>query len=99
MSDFDPWDALMIIDGRLRGPKGVKDLRLAVDTGATYTLIAEDTLRRVGYTVFDGGIAEMLTATGVVEVPLLRVSLLQTLGLDFHNQRVGAYTLPEGSEV
>ncbi len=46
---FDPEDGLVVVNVELKGPSGSAILRLALDTGATRTLISTALLTSIGY--------------------------------------------------
>jgi hypothetical protein len=48
-SPFDPRRGLIVIGAELNGPSGAAVLRLAVDTGATSTLVSVAMLVAIGY--------------------------------------------------
>ena len=48
-SEFNAAQGLVIVTARIFGPAADSYLRLALDTGATTTLLNDDTLRLLGY--------------------------------------------------
>jgi aspartyl protease family protein len=82
------------------GPKTWRSLKLAVDTGATYTMLPPDLLFDIGY---DPATAakrlELSTASGLAVAPLLRIRTLKCLGLTVKDVEVVAHHLPPESPV
>ncbi len=97
---FNPQQGLVFVQAELEGPTGVIDVRLALDTGATDSVIGEGMLRGVGY---DPAAApnwvQVATGSAVAHVPLLTVSRLTALGQDRLNFPVLGHTLPPGTSV
>lgn len=100
MSPFNPRQGLIVITAELEGPSGTALLRLALDTGATDTLIGVGMLVAVGY---DPSLAPMrvqvTTGSGVEFAPRLTVSRLKALGRERLIFPVLAHTLPASASV
>ena len=79
------------------GPTGSRVLRMALDTGATYTVINEALLVQIGY---DPGQApnrmRIATASGVAVVSVLKLS---ALGVDRLGFGVLCHTLPSAVTI
>ncbi len=77
---FDPTQGLIVVPTRLFGPAG-DIVRLALDTGATRTVVSWDVVVLVGY---DPAVAaqrvQMTTGSGVEFVPQLIVEKIEALG-------------------
>jgi predicted aspartyl protease len=84
--------------GGLKGDRAV--LRLLVDTGATYTIFPILPLQDLGYTA-NKAVAHrpIVTASGNVNVPLVKVAVFDCLGLHLENFPVALYDLPPASKV
>lgn len=54
--------------------------KLALDTGATDTMVDADRLRSLGYDLSDRPLVKMMTAKGIVQVPDLTVARIKALG-------------------
>lgn len=97
---FDPARDLIITRARLRGPLGDVNVRLALDTGATRTLVNQEALLRAGY---DPGLSRdyirIATASNTEYVPLVAVEMIQALGQERANLRIFAHSLPPGAAV
>ena len=78
---FDPDDGLVIVKAELTGPSGDAILRLALDTGATRTLVNAAMLTSVGY---DPALSpdrfEITTGSGIEYVPQVLLSQMRALG-------------------
>ena len=78
---FDPHQGLIIVQAELEGPSGSAVLRLALDTGATSTLINAAMLVSLGY---DPGLArnrvQVTTGSGVEFAPQITLSKIRVLG-------------------
>ena len=97
---FDAQRGLIVIPTRLWGPHGDVVVRLALDTGATRTLINWDPIVFVGYD--PAGIAprvEVTTGSGVEFVPELSVRSVQALEHVYNDFPVLCHTLPPSAIV
>ena len=82
------------------GPRTWRSLKLAVDTGATHTMLPPDVLLDIGYDPTQATQRlELSTANGLVMVPLVRVQALKCLGLAVQKLDVVAHHLPPESPV
>ena len=91
---------LLIMYVRLRGPKGSRLVRLALDTGATTTMIPPKAALAVGLnparcTAF----RETLTASGKEFIPLVVVPQLRIFESTFRNVSVACHELPAESPI
>jgi len=97
---FDPQQGLVIVKAELTGPSGNALLRLALDTGATRTLVSSSLLVAVGY---DPALAsdrvEVTTGSGVEFAPRIAVSRIIALGRQRNNFPLLAHTLPPSAGV
>ncbi len=88
---------LIVVAAHLFGPLGVRKLDLAVDTGATETLILPEIIHGLGYSPRDGErVTKIRSAIGEEPGYLIRVSRFRTLGHEFPDQLVHAHDLPDG---
>lgn len=78
---FETDASLILVTGTVSGPRGEAELRLAIDTGATETIIVPRVVEELGYSARD---AEVMThaysALGSDDGYLLRVARFATLG-------------------
>ena len=97
---FDPRQGLLIVWAELFGPSGRVRLRLALDTGATGTLINVGHLVAIGY---DPSLAsdrvQVTTGSGVEYVSRLAVSRFKTLGQERAFFPILGHTLPPSASV
>jgi predicted aspartyl protease len=97
---FDPSEGLIVIPVELWGPAGSAVLRLALDTGATSTVINVGLLVAIGY---DPALApdrvQITTGSGVEFAP--RITLRQILALEYQRTDfpVLGHTLPPSAGV
>lgn len=97
---FDPSRRLIVVGAELVGPAGTAVLQLALDTGATRTLIDSTLLLGIGYDPVVAKERVRVTAgSGVEFAPLLSISQLTALGLSCANLSVLALTLPGSAGV
>jgi predicted aspartyl protease len=86
---------LILVPAELEGASGTVPLRLALDTGATRTLIRTGSLAQAGY---DPSQAQtrvgVTTVSGVLWLPQLPVIRFKALGQERRNFSVLAHTLP-----
>ena len=91
---------LILVYAELVGPRGRTMLRLAVDTGASYTMLPPEKLMLVGYAPHIATrTVEILTASGTEWTPLLTVRSLRFLGCTVRRLDVVSHSLPPTSPV
>lgn len=97
---FDPLEGLIIVKCELKGTRGTAIIRLALDTGATRTLINAGILTALGY---DPGASkqryEVTTGSGVEYSPIVIIKNIITLGETRKNYSVLSHTLPPSAGV
>jgi hypothetical protein len=94
---FDPHQGLIIVNTQVVGESGTALLRLALDTGATTTLINAGMLLSVGYDpALSPDRVQITTGSGVEFVTLKR---LIALGKQLTDFPVLCHTLPPSSGV
>jgi predicted aspartyl protease len=97
---FDPQQGLIVVPSELWGPTGSVVLRLALDTGATATLVNIAMLVGVGY---DPALAptrvQVTTGSGVEYVPRVTLSHIRALGQERVDFGVLGHTLPPSAGV
>ena len=91
---FDPAQGLIVVRGDVTGPSGSALLRLALDTGATGTLVNAAMLYALGY---DPAVApdrvEITTGSGVEYAPRISITKLAALGRERNDFPVLCHTL------
>ena len=97
---FNASKGLIVVSTELFGPSGSIIVRLALDTGATGTMVNTGLLAAIGY---DPALApdrvQVTTGSGVEYVPRLPLSLLQSLGQERADFPVLAHTLPPSASI
>ncbi len=97
---FDPRQGLVLVGAELVGPSGTSVLRLALDTGATGTLINAAMLVSIGYDpALEPERLQVTTGSGVEFVPRLRLRRISALGQFRENFPVLCHTLPPTASV
>jgi hypothetical protein len=91
---------LIIVPTRLRGPSGRSIARLALDTGATATVVSWDLVVALGN---DPAIVsariQITTGSGVEFAPRLRVQSIEALGQQRRGFPLLCHTLPPSATV
>lgn len=97
---FDPARRLVLVEARIQGPTGESVLDLAVDTGASLTLISPASLALVGCEI-DPRAPRLAIMTGSRSESVPRVVLprLTALGRSLSNLSVLAHELPSAASV
>jgi predicted aspartyl protease len=99
-SVFNPHSGLVHVRAELFGPTGSIVLRLALDTGATSTLISVGPLTTVGYDPsMVSGRVQVTTGSGVEFAPRIPISQLNALGQQRFAFPVLSHTLPPSSGI
>jgi len=97
---FDSTQGLVIAMAELTGPSGSAIVRLALDTGATGTLINTAIMVSVGY---DPGVSpdrvQVTTGSGVEFVPRVKLEKIEALGRERTDFPVLCHTLPASASV
>jgi predicted aspartyl protease len=97
---FEPHEGLIIIHAEIVGISGSAILRLALDTGATTTLINSAMLVSIGYDpALTRDRVQITTGSGVEFVPRLVVKRLIALGTAQMDFSVLGHTLPPSAGV
>jgi predicted aspartyl protease len=97
---FNPQANSIIVRAELTGPLGSLIIRLALDTGATRTLVTPAILTAIGYDLTAATQSvQMVTASSTLPAPLIIVSKINALGLDRLNLPIIGHTLPVGCQL
>ncbi len=91
---------LIVVRAVLQGPSANGTARLALDTGATRTLIRRAVLTTLGYdpsttTVF----TETATASGIERLPIVKLAAIAALGVTKTDIDLVCHDLPSGTDV
>lgn len=93
---FDRVRRLIVVLGSVWGPRGRRELRLALDTAAVETILVPDVLDDLGYNPREGSkITSIQSAVGSEPGYLIHVPRFRALGFQFDNFRVHTHDLPE----
>ena len=94
---LERYGKLLITRAAIGDKDGTRIVRLMVDTGSSYTILPLDPLEAIGS---NPSIAKdkvrILTASGLIVAPTVRVGWINCLGHRTPHFRVTAYTLPFG---
>jgi predicted aspartyl protease len=95
---FDPSADLIIVPGRIWGPRGEGPrLNMVLDTGSAETVVIPEVLDELGYSARDADrITVMRSAVGREEGYLIHVDRFACLGYQFSDFQIHAHDLPEG---
>jgi hypothetical protein len=98
--NFNPKEGLIIVPTRLFGPNGDAIVHLALDTGATGSLINWDVAMLIGY---DPAIVrdrvQVTTGSGVEFAPRIKVFKIQALERTIEDFPIICHTLPPSANV
>jgi hypothetical protein len=97
---FDPAEGLVIVATKLWGPEGDVVVRLALDTGATTTVVNWETVVLLGY---DPSTVEtriqITTGSGIIFAPRISIGRVRALGKERLSFPVLCHTLPPSASV
>ena len=97
---FNPERGLIVVQAEVSGPSGTIVLRLALDTGATGTMINVAPLTAVGY---EPSLApdrvQVTTGSGVEFAPRVIAARIRAMGQTRSDFPVLAHTLPPSTSV
>lgn len=84
----------------IEGPITKRIIKMALDTGATFTMIHPEIARDIGHDpTLSKRRIEISTASGSLLVPILRVKSISCLGTKLKNVEVVCHNLPPESPV
>ncbi len=97
---FNPDEGLVVVPARLSGPNGTSVVRLALDTGATATLVNWDVLMALGYNLVPTAArVRITTGSGVEFAPQIVIQKIEALGEWKNEFAVLCHTLPPSASV
>jgi predicted aspartyl protease len=97
---FDPTQGLIVVPVRLFGPAGDMILRLALDTGATSTLINSEIMILLGYDpAASSDRIRVTTGSGIEFCPRVKIPQIEALGRSVGDFLILSHTLPPTSQV
>lgn len=92
---FNPYHGLIVVGAQLHGPSSSISLRLALDTGASTTLVGIAPLVTAGYDpALMGDRVQVTTPAGLEFLPRLTIERLSSLGCDRADLAVLGHSLP-----
>ena len=99
--NFDPQSPVIAVDITLEGEGGIRRrIKVALDTGATYTMIPWEIAEALGYKPeISKEKVTLITASGVETAPLIEIKKMKFLGEDIDNVLVVCHDLPPKSYV
>ena len=99
-SVFDPHQGLIVVQAEIRGPSGSAVLRLALDTGATTTLINAGMLVSIGYDpALSPDRVQVTTGSGIEFAPVVNLTWLRALEQERTHFPALCHTLPPSAGV
>ena len=96
---FNPTDDLIIVPTTVHGPRGFTEVRLALDTAATETVISQRVLSIIGVDIANAPTVPIIMGGGRVAVPLITLDKLEALEQTQTGVMVQAHTLPPGLPI
>ena len=81
------------------GPTDKAVFHLALDTGASDTMLSPTKLSAIGYNFADSPQVKVTMGSGVVQVPAIALSRISALGQERTNFPILAYALPPTSTI
>ena len=97
---FDAKLGLIVVQVEIMGPSGSAILSLALDTGATATLVNQSRLMQLGYDpAAQPDRLQITTGSGVEFVPRITVNKIAALGQERTTFPVLGHTLPPSAGV
>lgn len=91
---------LIYVTGTVRGPRGEAELRLALDTGASQTIIVPEVLDEIGYRAREGVVTSSTsTAIGRELGYTLRVARFAALGFGMKRFMVHVFDLEDRHRI
>ena len=93
---FEPSDSLIIVTARIWGPRGDRNLSVALDTAATQTHVIPEFLDELGYgPQFGDRITSITSAIGDEPGYMMPVARFSALGFAMTSFRIHVHDLPE----
>jgi len=97
---IDPEAPVIVLSVTLAGGGVEKKIEMALDTGATYTMIPWEVAEVLGYEpAVSKDRVSMVTASGVERAPLINLKSISVLGKGVDNVQTIVHNLPEKSYV
>ena len=91
---------LLFTRAAVSGPAGTKIIHLLIDTGSSYTILPVEVLESIGLSPAESRQHQrILTGSGYIIAPKLKVTSLNTCGRSFREAVVIGHTLLSGSVI
>ena len=95
---FNPLGSFLPVNVRLFGPARDARARLALDTGATQSMVSREIATFVGYDLnTDGRTMKLITASGEETATVVTVHRMEALDHQRHNMPILCHNLPNGT--
>lgn len=92
---LDTSQQVILVAATVVGPKQSHNIRLILDTGASFTMIAPEILVRIGCDPAECQTKKPITtASGLEYVSFLKINTLQALGVECQELEVCSHSLP-----
>jgi len=94
-------DGIISVYAQLIGPADKRTIKMALDTGASYTMVPPEKILAIGHKVpvSEEKMKKVFTASGIEYVPITTVSLFKCLGITVKSLKVICHNLPPESPV
>jgi len=97
---FNPNSPVIVLEVTLESMVAKRRMKMAVDTGATYTMIPWEIAEALGYRPdISSQRITLVTASGVERVPLIKVDIIRILGKEIRDIEIVCHDLPARSYV
>jgi len=97
---FDPKQSIIICHAEIAGQKVELSLKMAVDTGATYTMIPIEAAVAIGCDPLRSqGKIEITTGSSTEYVSIITIPKFRAFGVEIKNMKVICHNLPPQSPV
>lgn len=97
---FDPEQSIITVPVDIRGITGWLNVTMALDTGASYTLMPWVVAEKLGYDPASSRKrVNIITVSGVERAPLVVVEEMSVLGAVVKGAEVVIHDMPEGSRI
>jgi len=93
-------EGIISVYALIEGPTAKRTIKMALDTGATFTMIPPEKIMAAGYKIpiTKDKMIKIFTASGAEYLPIVRISSFSCLGITVKNMEVLCHNLPsEGS--
>lgn len=97
---FDPKQGLIVVPVRINGSAGDLVVNLALDTGATTTMVSREAALMVGCDPeASADQVEFVTGSGTERAPRLSIAKVEAMGIIRTGMKVVCHTIPAGTAV